>query len=78
MTVPVAGRADLALRAEFLAFEPQARHWAEICAWVPGTGYCRNRDCSDSCVFHTQREDEARRVTRSRRLRRISPRAQVR
>ena len=69
---------DPATRAENLAGEPDALHWARLCAWVPGTGHCRNRDCSEACVFRSQREAEARRVLRWRRLRRIFARRQVR
>ncbi|HZK91596.1 MAG TPA: hypothetical protein VFC56_15735 [Stellaceae bacterium] len=63
---------------ENLAAEPDAARWAQICAWVPGTGHCRNRDCHEACIFHSQREAEARRVVRWRHLRRIFARRQVR
>jgi hypothetical protein len=61
-----------------LAAEPDAAHWARVCAWVPGTGYCRNRDCGDACIFRAQREAEARNVRRWRRLRRMFTRPQLR
>ena len=54
-----------------LAQEAGAARWARVCAWVPGTGHCCNRDCSQACTFRPQREAEARRVRRWRRLRRI-------
>jgi hypothetical protein len=57
--------------AQNLAAEPDAARWARECAWVPGTGHCRHRDCGDICVFHAQRAAESRRVQRWRRLRRI-------
>jgi hypothetical protein len=53
-----------------IAADPQALHWARECAWVPGTGHCRNRPCSGECVFRSQRVSEAARVIRSRRVRR--------
>jgi len=58
-------------RAEDLAGDPEAVCWAQLCAWVPGTGYCRNHDCGDACPFRPQREAEARNVRRWRRLRRV-------
>jgi hypothetical protein len=58
-------------RAELLADQPGAARWARLCAWVPGTGHCRNRHCAETCVFREQRLAEALRVTRWRRLRRI-------
>jgi len=58
-------------RAEQLAGEPGAAYWARVCAWVPGTGHCRNRDCSEACIFGPQRKAELRRVQRWRRLRRV-------
>jgi hypothetical protein len=61
-----------------LAEEPDAAHWARVCAWVPGTGYCRNRDCGDACIFRQRREAEARNVRRWRRLRRIFTRPLLR
>jgi hypothetical protein len=66
-----AGPPSLLARLKSLAIEPQASHWARLCAWVPGTGYCRNRDCSETCLFRAQREAEAARLQRWRRLRRI-------
>jgi len=63
--------------AEFVQ-EPDAAHWARVCAWVPGTGYCRNHDCGDACIFHYQREAEARNVRRWRRLRRMFTRPRPR
>jgi hypothetical protein len=56
--------------AERLAAQPAAAVWARSCAWVPGTGHCRQRDCSPACIFRPQREAEAVRVQRWRRLRR--------
>ncbi len=53
-----------------LAADPEAPGWARHCGWVPGTGYCRNRRCGPACVFRSQREAEARRIGRSRQLRR--------
>jgi hypothetical protein len=61
-----------------LAEEPDAAHWARVCAWVPGTGHCRNHDCGDACIFREQREAEARNVQRWRRLRRIFTRPRLR
>jgi hypothetical protein len=66
-----AGSPSRASRVENLAAEPDVARWARDCAWVPGTGHCRNRDCSAACVFREQREAEARRVWRWRRLRRM-------
>jgi hypothetical protein len=63
--------------AEF-AREPDAAHWARVCAWVPGTGHCRNHDCANACIFREQREAEARAVQRWRRLRRIFTRPRLR
>jgi hypothetical protein len=65
-------------RAEYLAAEPDAMRWARECAWVPGTGHCRNRPCDEACNFRPQREAEAARVLRWRRLRRIFLRRPVR
>ena len=65
------GRPNLSTRAQDLAAEPEAVHWAQVCAWVPGTGHCRNRDCSNVCLFHEQREADQQRVRRWRRLRRV-------
>jgi hypothetical protein len=59
--------------AEFvfeLAQSPDAAFWAEACGWVPGAGYCRNRDCSAACLFARQRVAERGRIARRRRLRR--------
>jgi hypothetical protein len=57
--------------AERLAAEPGAPRWAELCAWVPGTGHCRDRDCREDCIFRAQCAAEAARMARWRRLRRI-------
>ena len=65
------GRPNLSMRARDLAAEPEAVRWAQFCAWVPGTGHCRNHDCSDACLFHDQREADERRIRRWRRLRRF-------
>jgi hypothetical protein len=73
-----AGRPDTASRAADLAAEPDAMRWAELCAWVPGTGHCRRRDCNPDCTFRAQREAESRSVARWRRLRRIFSRPPVR
>jgi hypothetical protein len=72
------GLSDSVTRAEDLAGEPAATRWARICAWVPGTGHCRNRDCGEDCVFRSQREAEAARLLRWRRLRRMFARPRVR
>ena len=61
-----------------LAQESDAAYWARVCAWVPGTGHCRNRDCGDGCIFRQQREAEARNVRRWRRLRRMFTRPRLR
>jgi hypothetical protein len=61
-----------------LAEEPDAAHWARVCAWVPGTGYCRSRDCGGSCIFRQRREAEADNVRRWRRLRRMFTRPRLR
>src|SRR4051794_21105227 len=53
-----------------LAGHPDTLRWAHECGWVPGTGHCRNRDCSTECLFQPQREAEARRIVRTRRRRR--------
>ena len=66
-----AGSTRLPTRAQELAVDPAAAGWARACAWVPGTGHCRRRDCLSACLFRPQREAEARRVQRWRRLRRI-------
>jgi hypothetical protein len=65
-------------RLQDLAAEPEALRWARECAWVPGTGHCRNRDCDPACICSPQREAEAARVRRWRRLRRMFLRRQVR
>jgi len=56
----------------YLASQPSAARWAQCCAWIPGTGHCRDRDCSHACLFRTRREAETRRLERWRRKRRIS------
>jgi hypothetical protein len=53
-----------------LAADPEAVRWARDCAWVPGTGYCRNRPCSGRCLFRPQREAELRRLKQARQRRR--------
>src|SRR5438270_9169958 len=58
-----------------LAAEPDAPRWADQCGWVPGSGYCRNRDCAMACLFRLQREAERLRVGRSRQARRRAQRA---
>jgi hypothetical protein len=60
--------------AEFAA-DPEAARWARDCAWVPGTGHCRNRPCGTACLYRAEREAEAMRVRRSRRRRRPAPAA---
>jgi hypothetical protein len=65
-------------RAQDLAAKPDAARWGGECAWVPGTGHCRNRDCDTACIFRHQRDAEAARVRRWRRLRRMFLRRQVR
>ena len=67
-----------ALRVENLAAEPGAMRWAGDCGWVPGTGHCRDRGCADACLFSEQREAEARRLQRWRRLRRMFARRSLR
>ena len=57
-----------------LAARPEAARWARECAWVPGTGYCRQRPCSGACVFQDQRMVEADRLVGARRKRRPSQR----
>jgi hypothetical protein len=57
------------LIAEIIA-DPEAGRWARDCAWVPGTGHCRNRPCSAACLFRGQRTAELARVVRWRRERR--------
>ena len=63
------GPPSLLSRAQELAAEPDAAYWAAVCAWVPGTGHCRNRECCENCLFQPQRLAEADRVRRWRRLR---------
>ena len=58
-----------------LAADPQAPRWARDCAWVPGTGHCRNHPCGTSCLFRAQRKAEAERVMRSRQRRRLAQEA---
>jgi len=53
-----------------LAADPDAPRWARDCAWVPGTGHCRNRPCLSACLFRAPREAEAARVIEARRRRR--------
>ena len=60
----------LSLRAAEMAAGPEADYWASRCGWVPGTGYCRNRDCGAACLFGPQCETEARHVKARRRERR--------
>jgi hypothetical protein len=67
-----AGRPNLSLLAQELASDAEAAFWAPVCAWLPGTGYCRNRDCSEACLFRAQCDADAQGVRRWRRLRRIS------
>ena len=57
-----------------LAAKPDAARWARNCAWVPGSGYCRNRPCSTQCVFREQRAAEADWLADTRRRRRLSQR----
>ena len=64
------GRAAVSSPIAELAAQPEAVRWARDCAWVPGTGYCRNRPCGAGCLFRAQREAEALRVTGARRRRR--------
>jgi hypothetical protein len=70
MAASEAGRPNVASLVLDLSAEPDAAQWARVCAWVPGSGHCRNRGCSEACIFHSQREAEADRVQRWRRLRR--------
>ena len=65
-------------RAVTLAREPDAPFWAELCAWVPGTGHCGNRGCAEACVFRPQRLVEAARIARARRVRRMFARRHLR
>lgn len=71
MAAAEAGRPRLSARAQDLAAEPEAMRWAQACEWVPGTGHCRNRDCSHACLFHEQREADIQCIQRWRRLRRL-------
>jgi hypothetical protein len=64
------GLAPLASPIAELVADPQARRWARDCAWVPGTGHCRNRPCASACLFRAQRTAEAELVMRWRRRRR--------
>jgi hypothetical protein len=59
-------------RTALLAGDPAAARWARDCAWVPGTGYCRNNPCSELCLLYPQRQAEARCVAVARRKRRPS------
>ena len=72
------GSADALVVVSLLAADPEAARWARDCAWVPGTGHCRDRACSEACIFRPQREAEALRVVRWRRLRRIFLRRRLR
>ncbi|MBV9824831.1 MAG: hypothetical protein JO001_03990 [Alphaproteobacteria bacterium] len=47
-----------------------AERWARDCGWIPGSGYCRNRDCTGECPFGTQLAAERARVIRARLSRR--------
>jgi len=58
------------LRADELAADVDAAHWACFCEWLPGTGHCCRRDCPAECLFRPQREAEARQVIARRRRRR--------
>jgi hypothetical protein len=78
MAASEAGRSNFLSRVSNLAAEPDAASWAGACGWIPGTGHCRNRDCSGACLFQPQREADARRVQRWRRLRRIFTRRPAR
>ena len=69
------GHASHSSIAAELAADPEAPRWARDCAWVPGTGHCRNRPCSIACLFRTQRKAEAEGVVHSRRQRRPSQQA---
>jgi hypothetical protein len=71
MPATAAARPELPSRAELLAQAPEAAQWARDCAWVPGTGHCRNRECGRECSFYPQRAAETARIMRWRRLRRI-------
>jgi hypothetical protein len=61
-----------------LADDEAARHWAEACGWLPGSGRCRlevTRDCTAACLFCAMRQDEAARIAQHRRRRRRIARA---
>lgn len=60
------------LPAQDLADQSEAARWAAACEWVPGSGRCLSRDCDAACIFAPQRQAEAVRLLRSRRLRRKS------
>ena len=45
-----------------LAALPEAEHWAHDCGWLPGTGYCLQRDCAAACIFHIDREHEREQI----------------
>jgi hypothetical protein len=71
---PDGATAPALTRIAQLAAKPDAVRWARDCAWVPGSGHCRNRPCSTECVFREQRTAEAEWVTSARRQRRPSQR----
>jgi hypothetical protein len=71
------GFAPLSSPVAELAADPQARRWALDCAWMPGTGHCRNRPCAAACLFRAQRKSEAERLMRLRRLRRSTQAAML-
>ena len=73
-TDPPSSPSPAAGRVAELAQQSNAALSARLCGWVPGTGYCSNRDCGADCSFAAQRDAEARRVQRLRRGRRFSPR----
>ena len=75
MTDSLPGSAPLGARVAELATDPDALRWAYQCGWVPGTGYCRNRDCGSGCLLRPQCEAEANRILRLRRQRRRAQRA---
>jgi hypothetical protein len=68
-------RARRSSRAADLAAAPDAARWARDCAWVPGSGHCRNRPCNNVGPFREQRETEASRIEHARRQRRRDQRA---
>lgn len=47
-----------------------AARWARDCGWIPGSGYCNNRDCDSACPFRAQLMADLARVIRSRLRRR--------